>query len=406
MKLRFLFILVTVSLCFAPAVSSGLSGTYVSQAGQVTLTLVIRDNGNGSVSGSLTSSSTGQPMQLSGRSDGSSCNGTITGSGGAIFFEAMKQGGGMRVILIQPDAKGMPDYNKAQELMFKQSGGTPFGGSGGGGNPLAGRNHGAGNPLAKRTASDPLSGTYSGGGLKLTLNGSGGSYTGTLIYNGTSYPVSASGSGNQLKGVFRGSSDQFPFSGSLQGNTLAFLTGGTSYRLTKQGNRMPTNPLQKSGGTSAGASAMPAGNMVVSREYGFAFQPPAGWVARVNPGAGYILNSRNRMGVILVSHHMYTSLDKMRTEAAGGLIDPKSNVRLIPEGGFEPVGNNGFGGPLAGTLQGNQAKAYILGMISPYGGGITILVAVPPERYTHEYPGFAKQIATSVRFSQPVSAEQ
>ncbi len=405
MKLRFLFILVAMSLCFVPAVSSALSGTYVSQSGQVTLTLVIRDNGNGSVSGSLTSSSTGQPMQLTGQSDGSSCNGVITGSGGSIFFEAMKEGGGMRVILIQPDAKGMPDYNKAQELTFKQQGRTSSGRSGGG-NPLAGGSRSYGNPLARSSSRDLLSGAYSGNGLKLTLTGKSGTYTGTLIYNGASYPISATGSGNQLKGAFRSGSDQFPFSGSLQGNILAFQTGGTSYRLAKQGNRIPTNPLQKSGGTSAGAGAMPAGNMIVSREYGFAFQPPAGWVARVNPGAGYILNSQNQMGVILVSHHMYTSLDKMRTEAAGGLIDPKSNVRLIPEGGFEPVGNNGFGGPLAGILQGNQAKAYILGMISPYGGGVTILVAVPPERYTNEYPGFAKQIATSVRFSQPVPAGQ
>ncbi|RLE17799.1 MAG: hypothetical protein DRJ08_02820 [Acidobacteria bacterium] len=405
MKLRFLFILATVSLCFAPALSVGLSGTYVSQAGQVTLTLVIRDAGNGSISGTLTSSSTGQPMQLTGQSDGSSCNGTITGSGGSIFFEAMKQGTDMRVILIQPDAKGMPDYNKAQELMFKKSGGTPFGS---GGNPLAGghANPLAGNPLAKRNTGDSLSGTYSGSGLKLTLSGTGGNYTGTLVFNGTRYPVSASGSGNQLKGAFRSGSDQFPFSGALQGNILSFQTGGTSYKLTKAGHRVPANPLQKKGNvfTGAGASAAPDGSRVASREFGFSFQPPADWVARVNPGAGYILGSQNHKGVILVSHHSYPSLEKMRTEAAGGLIDPKSNVRLIPEDGFESVGNNGFGGLLSGTIQGKQAKAYLLGLMSPYGGGVSILVAVTPESYTSQYPGFAKTLAASVQFSRPVPA--
>lgn len=403
MKTRLWFCIMALTLCLVSANSAGLSGTYVSQAGQVTLTLVIRDSGNGTVSGSLTSSSTGQPMQLTGQSDGSSCNGTITGSGGSIFFEAMKEGNGMRVILIQPDSKGMPDYNKAQELMFKQSGGTSFGG-GSGGNPLAGRSRGgsSGNPLAKRSMADPLSGTFSGNGLKLTLKGNGGTYTGTLIYNGASYPISATGSGNQLKGAFRSGSDRFPFSGALQGNVLAFQTGGTSYRLTKQGNQMSANPLQKRGGASAGAGSAPVGSMVTSREMGFSFQPPAGWVAKVNPGAGYILGSRDHKGVILVSHHTYPSLEKMRTEAAGGLIDPKAQVRLMPEGGFEAVGNNGFGGNLSGTIQGKEARAYLLGVMSPYGGGISILVAVTPDAYTNQYPDFAKQIAASVRFSQPV----
>ncbi|MCK5879209.1 MAG: hypothetical protein KAH24_05495 [Holophagae bacterium] len=401
MKTRLWFCIMALILYLVPANSAGLSGTYVSQAGQVTLTLVIRDSGNGTVSGSLTSSSTGQPMQLTGQSDGSSCNGVISGSGGSIFFEAMKEGNGMRVILIQPDSKGMPDYNKAQEMMFKQSGGSSFGG---GDNPLAGRSHGggSGNPLARRSTADPLSGTFSGNGLKLTLKGSGGNYTGTLIYNGASYPISATGSGNQLKGAFRSGSDKFPFSGNLQGNTLTFQTGGTSYRLTKQGNRMPANPLQKRGGASASAGSVPVGSMVTSREMGFSFQPPAGWVAKVNPGAGYIMGSQNHKGLILISGHTYPSLEKMRTEAASGLIDPKAQVRLMPEGGFEPVGNNGFGGPLSGTIQGNQAKAYILGLISPYGGGVTILVAVTPESYSNKYPGFAKQIAASIQFSQPV----
>ncbi len=403
MKTRLWFSIMALILCLVPANSAGLSGTYVSQAGQVTLTLVIRDSGNGTVSGSLTSSSTGQPMQLTGQSDGSSCNGVISGSGGSIFFEAMKEGNGMRVILIQPDSKGIPDYNKAQEMMFKQSGGSSFGG---GGNPLAGksRSGGAGNPLARRSTADPLSGTFSGNGLKLTLKGSGGNYTGTLIYNGASYPVSATGSGNQMKGAFRSGSDKFPFSGALQGKALAFQTGGTSYRLTKQGNRMPANPLQKSGGASASAGSVPVGSLVTSREMGFSFQPPAGWIAKVNPGAGYIMGSQNNKGVILISRHTYPNLEKMRTEAASGLIDPKSNVHLMPEGGFEPVGNNGFGGVLSGTIQGQQARAYLLGMMSPYGGGVSILVAVTPEAYTNQYPGFAKQIAASVQFSQPVPA--
>ncbi len=391
MRIRSFLIFVMVLYCLIPAVSAGLSGVYVSKAGQVTLTLVIRESGNGSVSGTLTSSSTGQPMQVSGQSDGDSCNGTITGSGGTIFFEAMKEGNGVRVILIQPDAKGMPDYNKAQELMFKRSGSTPFRS---GGNPLAG------NPLAKRSAGDSLSGTYSGSGLKLTLSGTGGNYTGTLIFNGTRYPVSATGSGNQLKGVFQSGSDQFPFSGTLRGNTLSFQTGGTSYRLTKAGNRTPANPLQKGRSVFAGASAgaAPVGNRVTSREYGFSFQPPASWIAKPNPGAGYLMQSSNYKGVILVSHHAYQSLEKMRTEAAGGLIDPKANVRLLPAGGFEKVGNNGFGGPLEGMIQGKQAKAYLLGLVSPYGGGVSILVAVTPESYTSQYPEFAKQIASSVQF--------
>ncbi|NOZ13104.1 MAG: hypothetical protein GXO69_05580 [Acidobacteria bacterium] len=402
MKVRLFSIFILMLSCFIPAVSSGLSGTYVSKAGQVTLTLVIRDSGNGSVSGTLTSSSTGQPMQVSGQSDGDSCNGTIIGSGGTIFFEAMKEGNGVRLILIQPDAKGMPDYNKAQELMFKRSSGTPFGS---GGNPLAGRrgNPLSGNPLAKGSTGDSLSGTYRGGGLKLTLNGTAGNYTGTLIFNGTRYPVSATGSGGQLRGAFQSGSDRFPFSGTLRGNTLSFQTGGSSYRLTKAGNRPPANPLQKRSGVFAGAGAgvAPAGSRVTSREYGFSFQPPAGWIAKPNPGAGYLMQSPNHKGVILVSRHAYQSLEKMRAEAAGGLIDPKSNVRLLPAGGFERVGNNGFGGPLEGTIQGKQAKAYLLGLISPYGGGVSILVAVTPESYTSQYPDFAKQIAASVQFFEP-----
>lgn len=88
----------------------------------------------------------------------------------------------------------------------------------------------ASNPLEKST--DPFSGTFRGKDIALSLQGTN-SYTGTLEFQGKTYPVQANGQDNLLKGTFTVNDTDFEFTALLEGNTLTLESGGQSYPMLK-----------------------------------------------------------------------------------------------------------------------------------------------------------------------------
>lgn len=105
------------------AFAQNISGTYILNAQASTLTLVLKQDAQGNIRGTL-SGTTGAQYQVEGMiQDGVGVGACYNNQGGS-FFEAHPQGNKLLFALIEPGADKMPDYSKVKQLMFvkKQSG--------------------------------------------------------------------------------------------------------------------------------------------------------------------------------------------------------------------------------------------------------------------------------------------
>ena len=64
------------------------------------------------------------------------------------------------------------------------------------------------NPLGAPPA-DPVVGRYSGDGLDLELAGAGGTYAGTIAFQGQTFPVHVTARGDDLAGAFESGGNSF-----------------------------------------------------------------------------------------------------------------------------------------------------------------------------------------------------
>jgi hypothetical protein len=105
------------------AFAQNISGTYLLNAQASTLTLILKQDAQGNIHGTL-SGTTGARYQVEGMiQDGVGVGACYNNQGGS-FFEAHPQGNQLLFALIEPGADNMPDYSKVKQLMFvkKQSG--------------------------------------------------------------------------------------------------------------------------------------------------------------------------------------------------------------------------------------------------------------------------------------------
>lgn len=119
-----LTILVIIALS-APVMAVNLSGTYTTHAQGNTITLVLRQDAQGNLGGTL-SSSTGMQFQIEGMIQDGVGVGACYDNQGGVFFEAHPQGNQLLFALIEVGQNNMPDRNKTTQIMMtKQSGGAP-----------------------------------------------------------------------------------------------------------------------------------------------------------------------------------------------------------------------------------------------------------------------------------------
>lgn len=133
---------------------------------------------------------------------------------------------------------------------------------------------------------------------------------------------------------------------------------------------------------------------------GLSFTIPNGWIGQENQGV-FFMGSNTTAGLILLTSNASNTLEAMETEARQGLADG-NGTKLLLEGSIEKIGSNGIGAEFAGTLEGQAAKAYIIGVVSPNGNGLTIIAATTAEAYNGDYKKLALQVAQSLQFYQPV----
>jgi hypothetical protein len=282
------FLLIPYLVC-----AQDFTGTYVSKAGGVTYTLVLRQDAQGRISGSL-SGTNGKQCQISAALEEDIAVGLCEGDINAQF-EAELEGGALLWAMFELGADGNPDFTKETNLNFARQSTKAAAGQ------------------AERQSSVP------------------------------------------------------PAPKAPQ----------------------PAAPTAK---TSAGAIKDPDMNI--------SFTPPKGWKASKQQDV-YLLGSDQYKGFIVIMPHSYGSLDQMNAEAQEGIIDEGNGIQLLPSSGFKHYGQNGLSAEFSGVVQGKDAKAYAIGLISPYGGGgVTIMAAVESGSYTEAYPQFVQTLASGLSFTK------
>ena len=138
-------------------------------------------------------------------------------------------------------------------------------------------------------AQDPLGGVWSDESLTLRLDGEGEAYSGTIEFDGRTFPTQATYDGASLDGSFESDGDEFFFQGRLDGELLVFETGGATYRLTRlEAKTKPVNPLGARAAVEPPSSGKPtpADKPTVGP---YRLELPQGWSSKPDPQAGVAL---------------------------------------------------------------------------------------------------------------------
>ncbi len=78
----------------------------------------------------------------------------------------------------------------------------------------------------------------------------------------------------------------------------------------------------------------------------------------------------------------------------------EEGIYLTPEGAFQQQSSNTASGYYKGSVQGEQARGYLIGVLSPHGGGLYILALSTPEKLGQEIMAAADYLASNARFSE------
>ena len=115
---------VLAGLLVVAAGGQTLSGKYSSTSGGVKYALSLSQSSDGTLTGTL-SNSAGLDLDLSGAAEEGEANGTGRNDKEQYYFEAGLEGGKLLFMLVRNDDEGVPDFEKAKELVFSRQGSKP-----------------------------------------------------------------------------------------------------------------------------------------------------------------------------------------------------------------------------------------------------------------------------------------
>lgn len=254
--------------------------------------------------------------------------------------------------------------------------------------------------LLAQSENDPFVGTFSGSGLTVILEASGGSYKGYAEYQGQRLALTAQKMGQMLIGTYTMQGLQFPFQAQVQNNTMTLNDGQQIFTMQRANAAAKTQVAKAAETKTAGATAQSAIPGEISEpSLGLKFNPPKGWKAQ-KMQAGYLLGHDTMKGFMMVLPHQYSTLDQLRAAAREGMHDNQGTALKLA-GTPVAFGKEGIAAEFSGLVEGKAAKAYAVGMLSGFGGGATVLIAVEEQSYSAEYQKTAQTLAKSMKFSKP-----
>lgn len=262
------------------------------------------------------------------------------------------------------------------------------------------------------------------GGISLTLIMSQDQFnglTGSLqSSNGTRYSLQGMVNEGIAAGVVSGSEGSLFFEAFLDGNdlTLSLIEpdqfnmpdyDAAKYLVLSRGTRAPgpsdtpaqpqpapqqQSPMAPPPGQSDPPG--PEGELVSDPVNGYAFTRPVGWLHRQDEGQ-ILLGSNSVPGLISVFPHQAGNMEEMRALMNQGIRE--EGVMLAPEGAMQPLASQMLKGYYQGSIQGEQARGYGIGILSPHGGGIFVLAVSTPEQLGQEIMAAAGYLAAHTRFT-------
>jgi hypothetical protein len=135
---------------------------------------------------------------------------------------------------------------------------------------------------------------------------------------------------------------------------------------------------------------------------GISFTYPDVWEVSES-GDFLVLTSHSEIGLAALTLNDATDVSQLKTSADEGILD--EGVSLSRSGDFQKVGIEGLGAEFSGTFQGAPAKAFVAGVINPFGRGVTIIALTTREAYGPNQVALVKTLAQGLNFAEPKDSE-
>lgn len=274
-------------------------------------------------------------------------------------------------------------------------------------------------PLAGQSPEeDILVGSFSNqqNGLLLSVKlVSSNAYEGFIEYQGERHPFI----GSRLLGMLSG---QYIFRGAQISFTLARLRG--VYYLTSEGVSLemvrtakdPESTSSVGTGSAPSASVTPTPSVQepitinaplatgprIKDPYGsFNFQLATGWSHTIPENSNMLVTHPDYQAQISLVPHNFASLKEIR-ENTFDIEDAESNTTLTAT--VRDYGSRGLFVRYEGSAQGQPLVIETIAMISPHGGGISVVGAALRPDFSEEVGKAIKSIANSVQFTKIVDS--
>ncbi len=137
-------------------------------------------------------------------------------------------------------------------------------------------------------------------------------------------------------------------------------------------------------------------------QYGISIAVPDKWRAQES-GDYLLMISDTEPGLVALTLNRATDVTQLKATAGQGIED--DGVSLHRSGDFEQVGIEGLGAEFTGTYDGVAAKAFVAGVINPFGRGVTIAAITSHTSYGPAQVALVKEIADGLQFAQPVEPQ-
>lgn len=136
---------------------------------------------------------------------------------------------------------------------------------------------------------------------------------------------------------------------------------------------------------------------------GIQFTIPQEWQGQED-GEGFLMGSKTVPGLLGVLLNDATSPEDLRREADKGIVD--ETIQLSRSSDFVQVGVEGLGAEFSGYVQGQKAKAFLIGTINPFGKSVTVAALTSHDQYSEKHKQLAFEIVNSLAFAVPKESSQ
>ena len=255
-------------------------------------------------------------------------------------------------------------------------------------------------------------------GLTIDLKENNGAFSGKFQFQGSTFPITAQLQDNQtVVGTYPYLGANVPIQLTKNGENYALISEGITIPMTFSKNNTANNQSDGKEYTSEAIKTTDSaktiknatnnkvsnrkanGKKITDLSAGYQFNLPVNWVGQKNEDGSYLIGHNTKPGFILVMPHNYTSIQQIYQETIGGIQD--EGIQLIPSTDLTPYGKNGLLGNFNGFIEGQAVTANAVSLVSDYGGGLSILIAVRSDLYQATYLSIVQSIANSVVFSKP-----